>query len=89
MFRSGGQTVVRRRNTDEESDSRDYLIVGQGVLSMMHAGLRRLNPPTHIQQRHCPLDSVEAYDLAEDPHETTNLARECPNVTRKGLALLD
>jgi len=32
---------------------------------------------------------VELYDLKSDPHETENLARECPHVVQEGLALLD
>jgi len=34
-------------------------------------------------------DPVELYDVVEDPHQTTDLARERPGVTREGLAMLE
>jgi len=75
--------------TDGDSCGREYLVTGQGawacqrgvrwddylLLRTYHDGWKEFAP-------------VELYDLADDPHQTEDLAREQPEVVRRGLALL-
>jgi arylsulfatase A-like enzyme len=71
-------------------DGREYVVVSQGtwacqrgvrwddwlLLRTYHDGLKDFAP-------------VELYDLVADPHETTNLARDRPEIVREGLSLLE
>ncbi len=75
--------------TDGESAGREFLVTGQGawtcqrgvrwddwlLLRTYHDGWKEFAP-------------VELYDVAADPHETTDLARERPDVVERGLSLL-
>ncbi|MFB6074138.1 MAG: sulfatase [Haloarculaceae archaeon] len=75
--------------TDGVSCGREFLVTGQGawacqrgvrwedwlLLCTYHDGWKAFQP-------------VELYDIADDPHETENLARDRPDVVRHGLALL-
>jgi arylsulfatase A-like enzyme len=76
--------------TSGSDDGREFLVLSQGtwacqravrwddwlLLRTYHDGFKHFAP-------------VELYDLDEDPHETTDLARERPAVVREGLALLE
>lgn len=75
--------------TDGQSCGRDALVTGQGawacqrgvrwddwlLLRTYHDGWKAFAP-------------VELYDVAADPHQTEDLARDRPEVVRHGLALL-
>ncbi|RJT00189.1 sulfatase [Halococcus sp. IIIV-5B] len=76
--------------TGGSDTGREFLVLSQGawacqrgvrwddwlLLRTHHDGLKDFAP-------------VELYDLAADPHETTDLAREHTEVAREGLALLE
>ena len=76
--------------TSGSDDGREFLVLSQGtwacqravrwddwlLLRTYHDGFKHFAP-------------VELYDLDEDPHETTDLARDRPVVVREGLALLE
>nr|WP_276256421.1 sulfatase [Halovivax sp. TS33] len=76
--------------TDGESAGRDYLVLSQGawacqrsvrwddwlLMRTYHDGCKSL------------LEDVMLFDLESDPHETTNLADERPDVVEEGLAKL-
>lgn len=85
-----GQSFAPSLSDGEDSDDgRSYLVMSQGawacqrsvrwddwlLLRTYHDGLKDFAP-------------VELYDLASDPHETNDLARERPEVVREGLSLL-
>lgn len=75
--------------TDGESASRDFLVVSQGAWACQRAV--RWDDWLLIRTYHDGLknfDPVELYDLAADPHETTDLAQDKPDVARAGLARL-
>lgn len=75
--------------TDGESAGREYLVVSQGAWACQRAV--RWDDYLLVRTYHDGLkdfDPVELYDLDADPHETTNLARERPDIARTGLTLL-
>jgi len=75
--------------TDGGSDGREFLVTGQGAWACQR-GVRwddwLLLRTYHDGWK--DFDAVELYDLAEDPHETEDLARERTDVVRAGLAYL-
>jgi choline-sulfatase len=76
--------------TGNTETGRDFLVVSQGAWSCQRGV--RWDDWLLIRTYHDGLKdfaSVELYDLVSDPHETTNLAREQPNIAYKGLTLLD
>ncbi len=76
--------------TEGRPDGREYLVTTQGALSCERAV--RWDDWILIRTYHDglrPLDPVSLYNLAEDPHETTNLAQERPEKAREGIALLE
>jgi len=69
---------------------REFLVVSQGAWACQRAV--RWDDWLLIRSYHDGLKSfepVELYNLAEDPYETTDLAREKPDVAREGLARLE
>jgi arylsulfatase A-like enzyme len=76
--------------TDGTSDGREFLVTGQGAWACQR-GVRwddwLLLRTYHDGWK--DFEAVELYDLASDPHETENVARENPNVAERGMALLD
>jgi choline-sulfatase len=76
--------------TEGSECGRDFLVVSQGAWACQRGV--RWDDWLLIRTYHDGLkdfDPVELYDLAADPHETTNLARDEPDVAREGLARLE
>jgi len=76
--------------TDGESDGREFLVVGQGAWACQR-GVRWddwLLLRTYHDGFKQALDDVMLFDLAADPHETTDLSEEKPEVVTEGLAKL-
>jgi arylsulfatase A-like enzyme len=68
---------------------RDYLVLSQGAWACQRSV--RFDEWLMLRTYHDSLNDlppVMLFDLAADPHETTNLARERPDIVRRGLALL-
>ncbi len=76
--------------THEEVTGRPYLVVSQAAWSCQRAV--RFDHWIVIRTYHDGLKDfpeLMAFDLAKDPHETTNLAEECPLIVGKGIQLLE
>ena len=76
--------------TDGESCGRDHLVLGQAAWTAQRAV--RWDDWLLLRTYHdafMNLPGVMLFDLADDPHETTDLATERPETVRRGLALLD
>jgi arylsulfatase A-like enzyme len=76
---------------DPEAGARDYLVVSQGAWACQR-GVRWddwLLLRTYHDGHKELLEDVMLFDLADDPHETTNLAAERPEVVEAGLARLN
>jgi arylsulfatase A-like enzyme len=76
--------------TDGETAGRDYLVVSQGAWACQRAVRWDdwLLARTYHDGCKPLLEDVMLFDLDEDPHETTNLADERPEVVAEGLAKL-
>jgi len=75
---------------DGREEGRPYLVVSQCAWSCQRAV--RFDHWILIRTYHEGLKNfppVMLFDLARDPHETTNLADQRPDVTNRGLALLE
>jgi len=73
-----------------DDDGRDYLVLSQGAWACQRAV--RWDEYLLVRTYHDGLKQfapVELYDLDADPHETTDLARERPELVREGLAMLE
>jgi len=76
--------------TDGRAVGHEYLVVSQGAWACQRAV--RWDEYVLIRTYHDGLKQfapVELYDVETDPHETTDLARDRPEVVREGLSLLD
>jgi arylsulfatase A-like enzyme len=76
--------------TDGAERGRDHLVLSQGTWTCQRA-VRwddRLLCKTYHDAFKSDLDDLMLFDLAEDPHETTNLAAERPEVVQEGLSTL-
>jgi arylsulfatase A-like enzyme len=72
-----------------DSNGRDHLVVSQGAWACQRAV--RWGDYVLIRTFHDGLKNfapVELYDVAADPHETTDLALDRPDVVREGLSIL-
>lgn len=76
--------------TDAESAGRDHLVLSQGAWACQRAV--RWDDWLLIRTYHdgCKpaFEDVMLFDVAEDPHQTTDRSEEMPDVTREGLAIL-
>jgi arylsulfatase A-like enzyme len=84
-----GQSFVESLR-DGRDDSREMLVLSQGAWACQRGV--RFDDWLLIRTYHDGLkdfDPVELYDLGSDPHETTNLAREHPEIAREGIARLE
>jgi arylsulfatase A-like enzyme len=76
--------------TDGESVGRDHLVVSQGAWACQRAA--RWDDYLLIRTYHDggkpAFDDVMLFDVAEDPHQTTDLSEERPEATSEGLAIL-
>jgi arylsulfatase A-like enzyme len=73
-----------------EANGRDYLILSQGAWSCQRSV--RWHDWLLIRTYHTGLKEFPAYmlfDVTADPHETTNLAAQRPDIVAYGLHLLD
>jgi choline-sulfatase len=74
----------------DECDGRDHLVLSQGTWACQR-GVRWddwLLLRTYHDAFKTDLEELMLFDLAEDPHETTNLAADEPAVVNEGLAFL-
>lgn len=75
---------------DGKPSGRDYLVVSQCAWSCQRAV--RFGPWIMIRTYHDGFKNfppIMLFNVKEDPHETANLADECPEVVNQALAMLD
>jgi arylsulfatase A-like enzyme len=75
--------------TEGSDEERDYLVLSQGAWACQRSV--RFDDWLLMRTYHDSLNDllpVMLFNLADDPHETTNLARDRPEVVRRGLSLL-
>lgn len=84
-----GMSFAKELRANEDT-GRDHLIVSQGAWTCQRSV--RFDDWICIDTRHDGYhlyDEVMLFDLANDPHETNNLALQQPDVTGKALAMLE
>jgi len=84
-----GESFARSLSTDEDA-GRDYLVLSQGAWSCQRS--TRWDNWILIRTYHTGMKEFPEYmlfDLEKDPHETTNLAAERPDLVGHGLMLMD
>ena len=76
--------------TDGVESGREYLVLSQGAWACQRAVRwgRWLFARTYHDGFKAALDEYMLFDLEDDPHETTNLADERPDVVSEGLSRL-
>ena len=76
--------------TDGDSVGRDYVVLSQGAWACQRAVRWDdwLLVRTYDDGAKPALDDVMLFDLAQDPHETTDLSEEKPSVVESGLTKL-
>ncbi|MFB6218348.1 MAG: sulfatase [Halobacteriaceae archaeon] len=76
--------------TDGDSVGREALVLGQGTWACQRAA--RWDDYLLIRTHHDGykhFDPVELYDLSADPHETTDISDDRPDLVREGEAIID
>jgi choline-sulfatase len=84
-----GQSFVDSLRHGDSEDDREFLVLSQGTWTCQRAVRWEdwlLIQTYHDGWREFP--PLALFDLASDPHETTNLVEECPQIVDHGLSLL-
>jgi arylsulfatase A-like enzyme len=85
-----GRSFADALTGEGETTGRDYLVLSQGAWACQRAV--RWDDYLLVRTYHDGLKQfapVELYDLDADPHETTDLARDRPEIVHEGLAMLE